>query len=239
MNMLIALTKKEFRTYFVLPIAYVFITVFLIINSWLFFKGFFLNGQADLRPFFGLQPILFLFFIPALTMRIWAEEKKQGTFQYLMTLPSNKWNFVVGKFLASWLFMILLIALTITIPVTVAFLGNLQWGIVITGYLGLILMAGAYTSIGVFASSITDNQIIAFILGVALCFIIWIIGEQFVVMTMPEFISGLLSYLGLGAHFSSIQRGVVDLRDIVYYISVISGFLFLNKTVIDSRKWEK
>lgn len=238
MGPMLTLIKKEFKTYFILPIAYIFISVYLIINNWIYFKGLFIQQQADLRPFFNLQPILLLFFVPALTMRLWAEEKKQGTFQYLMTLPTKKYFFVLGKFFAAWLFMIFTILLTFNIPITVELLGNLDWGVVIPSYLGLILASGAYIAIGIFASSITNNQIIAFILGIAISFAVWVIGEQFVIVTLPSFFANLFSYLGLGFHFRSIQRGVIDLRDVIYYLSVIVLFCYLNYFVIKSKDWE-
>lgn len=237
-TMLSVLMKKELKTYFVLPIAYVFLTVYLVVNSWMFFNGFFIIGQADMRPFFSLQPMFFLFFIPAVTMRLWSEEKGKGTYQYLMTLPAGEWIFVGGKYLAALIFMAIALAGTFTIPLTVSYMGNPDWGVIIASYLGALLMAGSYLAIGSFASSITDNQIVAYILGVVLCFLIWVTGEQFVIFTLPSFLANIFEFIGLGARFRSIQRGVIDLRDIVYYCSVIAFFLYANKIVLESRKWE-
>lgn len=231
------LFKKEFRSYFNSPIAYIVITVFLVLNSWLFFRGFFIINQADMRSFFALQPWFFLFFVPAVTMRLWAEEKRQGTFEILLTFPIKDWEIVAGKFLASFTFLAVAVLLTLSLPLTATYLGNPDTGPIIGGYMGVLLMGGAYLAIGLFASSITVNQIIGFIVGMAISFFFLIIGEHIVLFSLPSTLVPFFEYLGLGSHFASIGRGVIDTRDIVYYLSLILFFLLLNAQVIASRKW--
>jgi ABC-2 type transport system permease protein len=231
--------KKEFRSYFNSPIAYIVITVFLVLNGWLFFRGFFIVNQADLRSFFGLQPWLFLFFVPAITMRLWAEEKRQGTFEILLTFPIRDWEVVSGKFLAGFAFLATTVFLTLSLPLTASYLGNPDMGPIIGGYIGVLLMGGAYLSIGLFASSITVNQIIGFIVGISISFFFFIIGEHIVLFSLPSELAPFFEYLGLGTHFDSIGRGVIDTRDIVYYLSLIFFFLLLNAQVIAGRKWKR
>lgn len=231
--------KKEFRSYFNSPIAYIVITVFLVLNSWLFFRGFFIVNQANLRSFFSLQPWLFLFFIPAITMRLWAEEKRQGTFEILLTFPIRDWEVVFGKFKAAFAFLAVAILLTLSLPLSVSYLGNPDMGPIIGGYVGTLLLGGAYLAIGLFASSITVNQIIGFIVGIIISFSFLIIGEHIVLFSLPSWLAPLFEYLGMGTHFNSMGRGVIDTRDIIYYLSVIFFFLVLNIQVITSRKWRK
>ncbi|MGA1868625.1 MAG: ABC transporter permease subunit [bacterium] len=237
MKNIIAIFKKEFASYFNSPIAYIYITAFLVFSSWIFFRGFFLIGQANMRAFFSLLPWIFLFFIPAITMRLWAEEKKLGTMEVLMTLPITDTEVVIGKFLAAFIFFAFSILLSFTIPLTLFFLGSPDIGPIIGGYLGALLMGGAYLSIGLFVSSLTENQIVAFILGIFFCFVLFIIGEDIVLMALPSTLASICSFLGLGYHFKSIGRGIIDTRDIIYYLSVIGFFLFLNIRSIESRKW--
>jgi ABC-2 type transport system permease protein len=233
--------KKEFKAYFLSPIAYVFITVYLVVTNFLFFQGFFLMNQADMRGYFSLLPWIFLFFVPAITMRIWAEEKKMKTLELLLTWPVRDIDVVIGKFLASFFFLAIAILLSITVPITIALLGKPDFGPIIGGYLGALLMGGAYLAIGLWISSLTENQIVAFIVGVVITFAMFIIGNQFVTMVLSgwaSFLVPIFNYVGLGNHFDSIGRGVVDSRDILYYLLVIGFFLFLNVRSIESRKWE-
>jgi ABC-2 type transport system permease protein len=229
---------KEFKAFFVSPIAYVFITVYLVVTNFLFFQGFFLINQADMRGYFGLLPWVFLFFVPAITMRTWAEEKKVKTLEILLTWPVSDLQVVLGKFLAAFAFLAVAILLSITIPITIVFLGNPDVGAIICSYVGALLMGAAYLAIGLWISSLTENQIVAFILGVVATFILFIIGSPFVTMAAPSLIVPVLTYLGLGTHFDSIGRGVIDTRDIIYYLSIIGFFLFLNVRSLESRKWE-
>ena len=237
MQNITAILKKEFRSYFNSPIAYIFITFFLGISAWLFFQNFFIVNQAEMRSFFVLMPWIFLFFIPAVTMKLWSEEKKIGTIEILMTLPIRDYEVVVGKFLASFALLAVTVLLTLVIPFSVMSLGNPDVGTLIAGYIGLLLMGGAYIAIGFFASTLTENQIIAFIIGIVVCLVLLLIGEDFVLFKTPNWLFPIFSYLGLGAHYSSILRGVLDSRDIVYYLSLIGFFLYLSTLAVESRKW--
>ncbi len=238
MRNIFTIFQKEFKSYFNSPIAYIFIITFILFSSWLFFRTFFLVDQAHLRPLFSIFPWLFLILAPSITMRAWAEEKKMGTIEVLMTLPLKDYEVVLGKFLASFFFMITTVVLTFPLAITVYSLGNPDTGSIIGGYMGAILMGGAYLSIGLFCSSLTKNQIVAFIISTVTCFILLIIGEDIVLMSAPDTFAPLFSYLGLGTHFESISRGVIDSRDLVYYFSTIGFFLFLNTLALESRKWK-
>jgi ABC-2 type transport system permease protein len=238
MRNILTIFQKEFRSYFNSPIAYIFIITFLLFSSWLFFRTFFLLGQAHLRPLFSILPWLFLILAPAITMRSWAEEKKMGTIEVLMTLPLRDYEVVLGKFLSGFIFMLLSVLLTFPLVITLSVLGRPETGTIIGGYLGASLMGAAYLAIGLFISSLTKNQIIAFIVGIVTCFGFLIIGEDLVLMSAPAMVAPLLTYLGLGAHFESISRGVIDSRDILYYLSIIGFFLFLNTLAVESRKWK-
>ena len=238
MKTILTIFWKEFRGYFNSPVAYIFIISFLVFTNWLFFKGFFLMNQSSLRSFFSILPWVFMFLAPAVTMRSWAEEKKLGTVELLMTLPVRDYEVVLGKFLASFIFLIVTLLCTLPLPLTVMLVGNPDIGPIWGGYLGAFLMGGAYLAIGCFASSLTENQIVAFIIAIFLCFALLITAENLVILNLPAALVPVFSFLGLGAHFDSIGRGVIDSRDIVYYISVIGFFLFLNGLSVESRKWK-
>jgi ABC-2 type transport system permease protein len=229
--------RREFASYFNSPIAYIYLTVFVSLLSWMFLKTFFVIGEASMRDFFGLVPWVFLFFIPAVTMRSWAEEKKVGTMELLMTLPVSNLEAVLGKFLASFAFLLLSLALTLVLPIVVGALGRPDQGQIFGGYLGSVLMGAAYLAIGLFVSSLSENQIVAFIVSVVAVFALFIMGEDFVLFGVPDRLVSILSYLSLGGHFDSISRGVVDSRDIIYYLSVIGFFLYLNVKSVEARKW--
>jgi ABC-2 type transport system permease protein len=171
-------------------------------------------------------------------MRSWAEEKKLGTMEVLMTLPLKDYEVVLGKFLASFVFIIIAVLLTFPLSLTTYLLGEPDTGTIVGGYLGACLMGGAYLSIGLFISSLTKNQIVAFIISIVTCFALLIIGEDIVLMSAPNMVVPIFTYIGLGAHFESISRGVIDSRDLIYYGSVIGFFLFLNTLAIESRKWK-
>ncbi len=229
------LFKKELMSYFNSPIAYIFIGVFLLVTNWLFFKPFFYQGQAEMRNYFGLLPWIFLFLSPAITMRLWSEEKKTGTIEFLLTLPITSVQTVLAKFLSALSFLAITLVCSFSIPFTVASLGNLDLGPVIGGYLGAIFLGGAYLSLGLFISSLTKNQIVSFIIALVSCFIAFIVGADFIVMSAPEFIAPILEFIGLGSHFQSISRGVIDSKDIIYYLSFVFFFLWLNVRVIDRK----
>ena len=238
MDNIIAIFKKEFKSYFISPIAYVFITVYLAVSNFLFFQSFFLINQADMRGYFQLLPWIFLFFVPAITMRSWSEEKKVRTLELLLTWPVSDIQVVAGKFLAAFGFLLVVILFSLTIPITIIFIGKPDIGPMVGGYVGALLMGGAYIAIGMWVSSFTENQIIAFILGVVATFVLFIVGNPFFTMAAPQVFIPVLDYLGLANHFDSIERGVIDSRDIIYYCSVIGFFLFLNVQSLASRKWE-
>lgn len=232
------LFKKELMSYFNSPIAYIFIGVFLVVGNWLFFKSFFLVGQASMRGFFDLLPWMFLFLAPSLTMRLWAEEKKSGTVEFLLTLPVTDWQVVLAKFLGSLVFLLVTLLSTITIPITIAFLGDVDFGPVMGGYIGALFLGGSYLALGLFISSLTKNQIIAFIIGIVACFSFFIIGADFALMGAPNFLAPIMQFLGLGSHFYNISKGVIDSRDVIYYCSFIFIFLWMNARVIESRGWK-
>lgn len=237
MKNIITIARKEFRTYFESPIAYIFITAFLLLVNFLYLWTFFLAGQADMRPFFGFMPFVFLFLVPSITMRLWAEERKMGTLEVLLTLPVQEKEVVLGKFIASFVFLLVMLALTFNIPLLVGFLGDPDWGTIICGYLGCLLMGASYLAIGLFASALSDNQIVAFIMAIAICTAMLIVGEWFFLILVPDVFVPFFNYLGLGTHFESMGRGVIDTRDLLYYISVIGVFLYLNVYTVENRTW--
>lgn len=232
------LFKKELMSYFNSPIAYIFIGVFLIVGNWLFFNTFFLVGQASMRYYFDLLPWLFLFLSPAITMRTWAEEKRSGTIEFLLTLPITDWQAVLAKFFSTLAFVGIALLLTLSLPLSIARLGNLDLGPIVGSYLGSLFLAGAYLSLGMFISSTTKNQIIAFVLALAACFGFFMVGAEFVLASAPLTLAPLLKFLGLGNHFYSIAKGVIDSKDVIYYLSFIFFFLWLNARVIEARAWK-
>ncbi|VFQ44918.1 ABC transporter permease subunit [Desulfoluna butyratoxydans] len=216
--------KKELKDFFTSPIAYIVIAIFLLVTGWFFFLTFFLNGQASLRDFFALLPLIFSFVIPAVTMRLFAEELAMGSFEVVMTLPVTPRDIVVGKFLSALVFVCAMLTPTFAYAVTVALFGDLDWGPVIGGYAGAILLGGAFAAIGLFASSLTRNQIIAFILGTLICFALTLVDKLLVFF--PTAILGFFSQIGADYHFRNIARGVVDSRDLLYFGGVIFLFLY-------------
>jgi ABC-2 type transport system permease protein len=237
MSDVLTIFKREFRSYFDSPIAYIFLTVFLLVANWFFFINFFDANEASLRGLFGMLPILFLLFVPAVTMRSWAEERKLGTFELLMTLPVKDHHAVLGKFLAGFVFMGLAVVLTFPLVITISYLGDPDPGPIWGGYLGSLLLAGAYVSIGVFMSSLSENQIVAFIMAMTVCLVLYLVGTPIVTARLPGWLATFLGQLSLASHFDSIGRGVIDSRDVLYYLSIIAFFLFLNVRVIESRTW--
>jgi ABC-2 type transport system permease protein len=225
--------KKEFRTYFVSPIAYIVISIFLIVIGWFFFSTFFLINQASLRNFFALLPIIFAFVIPAVTMRLFAEELNVGTYEILLTMPVTFRDVVVGKFLASLAFVAAMLLPTLAYPITVSFLGDLDWGPVIGGYVGAILLGASFSAVGLFASSLTRNQIVAFIIGVAICFAMVLIDK--ILFFLPTPLVGVLEYLGADFHFENISKGILDSRDILYFLSVTFVGLYATHLAMEEK----
>lgn len=238
----LAVFKRELAGYFVTPVAYVFIVIFLLLTGVFTFQlgGFYERNQADLRAFFDWHPWLYLFLIPALSMRLWAEERRSGTIELLMTLPISLPGAVLGKFAAAWLFAGIALALTFPVWVTVNYLGNPDNGVVLAAYVGSFLMAGGFLAIGACVSAATKNQVIAFVISVVACFIFLIAGLSPVLGFFrgwaPDVIVAAISNFSFLTHFDAIGRGVIDLRDIVFFASLIVVFLAGNAVVIEAKK---
>lgn len=227
--------KKELKSYFVSPVAYIVLTVFLLISGWFFSSSFFLINQATLRGGFSIIPIIFIFFAPAITMRLIAEEKKSGTIELLVTMPVRDSEIILGKFFAALALLSVAVLLTFPYAIIVSFLGDLDWGPVIGGYLGLILMGAAYLAIGLFASTLTENQVVAFIIGLFFVFTLFMLDK--VLIFVPQGLVSILEYLSIEYHFTNISRGVIDSRDIIYYLSLIIFTLFLAIRGLGNRRW--
>ncbi len=241
MRGLLAVARREFAAYFATPVAAVFLVIFLVLAGALTFTvgGFFARGQADLIPFFNLAPWLFLFLVPALTMRLWAEERRLGTIELLLTLPLSPWQAVLGKFLAAWAFCAVALLLTFPLVLTVNFLGSPDNGAILAGYVGCLLVAGAYLALGAALSASTRNQVIAFVLAVAACFLFAAAGSPVV----SEFLSARLPALAetaralsVAERFAGFARGVIAAKDVVFFASFIGFWLFVNAAVLDHRK---
>jgi ABC-2 type transport system permease protein len=227
------LTKKELRSYFNSPIAYIVIGVLLVGIGYFFFGTFFLGGQTTLRPFFRFAGWSFLLFAPAITMRSFAEERKTGTLESLLTLPVKEWEAVAGKFLAGWVVMGAYLLLTVAYPISIARLGDLDWGPVIGGYVGLLLLGGVYLSIGAFASSFSRNQVVSLIVAFVICLALYWL--DLVLTLLPPSLANVLGFIAVDTHFQNIARGVLDSRDLFYYASLTGLFLFLAAQVLESR----
>ena len=233
-----AIFKKDFGSYFHSPIAYIVVVVYLLVSGGLFLPAFF-NPQgmqeATMRPFFGLAPLLFAIFTPAITMRLLAEERSSGTVQILATLPVRDLDVVVGKFFAALGLVAVLLALTLPWAFTLELVGDPDWGPILGGYLGLLLMCGAYVAIGLMASAWTENQIIAFVLGFVICFAFFLMGK--VLPLVPDALVPLLEAVSFDHHFQNIARGVVDSRNVIYFLSVTVFCLFVADQALERRKW--
>src|SRR3984893_11012798 len=234
--------RRELRSYFATPLAYVFILIFLVLaNSFTFYLGgFFERGQADLAPFFNFHPWLYLFLVPALAMRLWAEERKTGSIELLLTQPVTLWEAVLGKFFAAWIFAALALALTFPIWITVNYLGSPDNGAILAGYFGSLLLAGGYLAIGSCMSALTNNQVIAFILGVVACFVVLLAGFPLVLDAFrswaPQWLVDAIASLSFLTHFDSIKKGVIDLRDLLYFGMLGAFFLLSTSIALDLRK---
>ncbi len=211
--------KREIRSFFTSPVAYIVISLFLLLTGWFFFSTFFLNQRADMRDFFNLLPIIFSFIIPALTMRMFSEEYRSGSFEITATLPVNIIDIIGGKFFAALFSTIIMLLPTLIYPLFINILGDLDIGPVIGGYAGAVLLAGAYTGIGILASSVTRNQIIAFIVSAAGCFFLTVLSS--ILIFLPAFLAGFLQYISAVSHFNNIAKGLIDSRDIIYFISLM------------------
>ena len=237
-----AVFRRQLKSYFNTPLAFIFIVIFLFLTGiFTFYLGsFFIRGQADLKPFFNFHPWLYLFLVPAIAMRLWAEERKSGAIELLLTLPVSLWSTVLGKFLAAWVFVIIALSLTFPMWITVTYLGQPDHGIIIASYLGSILMAGGYLAIGSCVSAATKNQVIAFVISVVVCFLFTVSGApivlDFFAAWAPQMLLDAIASFSFLTHFNAIQNGVIDLRDLIYFVSLILLWLFANLLIVDLKK---
>ena len=242
MNQVMNIFRREISSYFATPVAYVFIVIFLVLSGAFTFYlgGFYERGQADLLPFFSFHPWLYLFLVPAISMRLWAEERKSGSIELLMTLPVSMTQAVLGKYLAAWVFTGMALVLTFPIWITVNYLGQPDNGVIFASYLGSFLMAGGFLAIGSCISAATRNQVVAFILTVVLCFGFLLSGFPLVLDAFsgwaPQILIDAISSLSFLTHFNAISKGVLDLRDLLYFAMVIGFWLAANAIVIDLKK---
>ncbi|HEX8776524.1 MAG TPA: ABC transporter permease subunit [Rhodanobacter sp.] len=237
-----AVMRRELRSFFVTPMAYVFLVIFLVLAGILtFYTGdFYERGQADLQPFFVVHPWLYLILVPAVTMRMWAEEAKGGTLELLLSLPLTLWQAMLGKFLAAWLFIGLALALTFPIWLTVNYLGSPDNGVIFAGYLGSWLMAGSFVAIGACLSALTRSQVVAFVLTAPVCVLLILAGQpqvlDFFSGPLPRRLINALAYLSMLRHFEAIARGVLDLRDLAYFVLSIVGWLVAGVLLLELKR---
>ena len=242
MSPVMALVRRELRSYFVTPVAYVFLVIFLVLAGVLtFYVGDFYDRDiADLQPFFVMHPWLYLILVPAVSMRMWAEEAKSGTLELLQTLPTTLWQAMLGKFLAAWLFVGFALLLTFPIWITVNYLGSPDNGIIIAGYLGSWLIAGAFLAIGACLSTLTSSQVVAFILTAVVCVLLILAGQpevlDFFQGALPRKLVNAVAHLSMLRHFEAIARGVLDLRDISYFVLTIVAWLAAGVLILDLKR---
>jgi len=236
-----AVFRRELKGYFETPLAYVFLVVFLFFSGYLTFRqGFFEARQADMTAFFTNLPLLFVFMVPATAMRLWAEERKSGSIELLLTLPITVLQAVLGKFFAAWVFLAIALILTFPMVITIYYLGNPDTGLIITGYVGSILMAGGFLAIGCFFSAVSKNQVISFVLSVVACAVLVFAGMPTTMNYLTTFLpAGLVSAvanMSFQSHFESIQKGVLQFKDISYFVLLIIGWLAASSIILDERK---
>jgi ABC-2 type transport system permease protein len=237
-----AVVKRELSGYFGSPVAYVFIVIFLLLCGFFTFyiSHFYEVGQADLRAFFEWHPWIFLFLVPAVGMRLWAEERRTGTIEIILTLPITLTEIILGKYIAAWLFVGIALFLTFPLVVTVSYLGDPDMGAVLCSYFGSFMLAGAYLSVGSMSSSLTRNQVISFIVSVIICLFLILAGwppvTDILLGWSPSWLVDVISGFSFMTHFTSMERGVLDLRDFFYYISVIFFMLFANGVILQNRR---
>ena len=241
MNSFLAVFKRELKSYFTTPLAYVFLVIFLFFSGYLTFKqGFFDMRQADLRVFFMNLPLLFIFMVPSAAMRLWAEERRVGSIELLFTLPITTLQAVLGKFFAAWIFLAIAISLTFPMVLTVYYLGNPDIGLIITGYVGSFLMAGGFLAIGCFFSAVSKNQVISFVLSVVACAVLVFAGMPTTLSYLSTFLpAGLVSAIenmSFQTHYESIQRGVLEFKDISYFVLLIIGWIAACCIILEERK---
>lgn len=225
---------KELRDFFLSPIAYIVMALFLLVTGWLFFSAFFVFNQADMRSFFSLLPMTFAFVIPAITMRLFAEELNTGSYETLLTLPVTFRDIILGKFLAGVVLVAAILVPTLAYPVFIGFMGDLDWGPVAGGYLGALLMGAAFTAIGLCTSALTRNQIVAFITGAVVCFALTAIERM--IFFFPGKLLTVLNYLSASYHFQNIAKGIVDSRDLIYFLSLVFIGLYTTHLTLQAKK---
>ena len=236
MHNILTIYKKELRSFFNTPMAYIFLVVFALVNGYFFTNTFFLYNQSDMRSLFGIVPLVYLFFIPAVSMGLISREKSLGTIEIITTLPVRERDIVIGKFMAGLSLILIALLTTLIHYITLINVGTtIDHGAVFTGYLGLALLGGVYTDVGIFSSSLTENQVIAFIVGIAIVITFFLMDKLLVFV--PPGLAGIIQYLSTEFHLSNMSRGVIDTRNIVYFGSVIGFFLFMTTRVLESRKW--
>ncbi|SVB80543.1 uncharacterized protein METZ01_LOCUS233397 [marine metagenome] len=227
---------KEMKSYFNSPMAYIFLIIFAVINGYFFTRTFFLFNQSDMRSLFNIIPLVYIFFIPAVTMSLIAKEKNLGTMEVMSTLPLKDMDFVLGKFLAALSLIVIGLFITLIHFFTLTQVGtNIDYGAIFTGYLGLALAGAVYSSVGTFASSVTDNQVVAFIIGIFIVIIFFLMDKM--LMFVPMSLTSLIQFLSVDYHLSNISRGVIDSRNLIYFSSVVGFFLFMTVRVLEIRKW--
>jgi ABC-2 type transport system permease protein len=252
MNVISAIYRRELRAYFATPVAYVFIIVFLMLTGFCCFSlqpgfvagfylgGFFERGRADMQSFFSGMPLLFVVLVPAISMRLWSEERRSGTIEQLMTLPVSMGQAVLGKFLAAWTFTAIALACTLPAWITVNYLGDPDNGVIVSSYLGSLLMAGAFLALGSALSALTNNQVIAFVIAVVACLAVTLSatrdGVELLSVVLPQGAVDVVVYLSFKTHFDAVVRGVIDLRDVLFFLSVIALGLFANAVIIERTK---
>ena len=242
MSPVAAVVRRELRSYFVTPVAYVFLVIFLVMSGILtFYAGdFYERRQADLQPFFVMHPWLYLVLVPAVSMRMWAEEAKGGTLELLLSLPLTLGQAMVGKFVAAWLFIGLALFLTFPIWLTVNYLGSPDNGVILAGYIGSWLMAGAFLAIGACLSAVTQSQVVAFVLTLVVCFLLILVGQpqvmEFFQGALPRRLVNALAHLSMLRHFEAISRGVLDMRDLLYFVLSMAAWLTAGVLVLDLKR---
>ena len=236
MRNLKAIYMKEMKSYFNTPMAYIFLVIFAVINGYFFTRTFFLFNQSDMRSLFNIIPLVYIFFIPAVTMSLIASEKNLGTMEVMSTLPLKDMDFVLGKFLSALSLIVIGLLITLIHFLTLTQVGtNVDYGAVFTGYLGLALAGAVYSSVGTFASSLTDNQVVAFIIGIFIVIIFFLMDKM--LMFVPVSLTGLIQFLSVDYHLSNISSGVIDSRNLIYFSSVTGFFLFMTVRVLEIRRW--
>ena len=229
--------RRELGGFFNSPMAYIFLVIFAIVNGYFFTNTFFLFGQSDLRVLFDIVPLVYLFFIPAVSMGLIARENNLGTMETMSTMPLNSYEFVIGKFLAAFSLILLgLVATSIHLFTLISVGTNVDYGAIFSGYLGLALMGGTYAAIGTYASSVTENQVVAFIIGVFIVLVFFMLDKTLVFI--PTSIAGFVQFLAVDYHLSNISRGVIDSRNLVYFFSVIGFFIFLTIQTLEMKRWK-